>query len=339
MSRIARTRSAAAGIEAPATSVGHHSEPLGNAAAAAKNRHCDLRQHQQEAKSQQPPVVPGDRVGQHSTDMPQVDLVHQGSKDENILVSTSDVPKALDGKLPPADGNTHIPSDSLRAARTRSLPPKPSTARTRSAKLPSAKAAQEAAPAVHALPDAPAEHALPAAHAAPSANRLSSTLAGIAHSLVTFSNKLHAAPADSAEAVTEQIDMDFDFTNDSDDSDFQPEQEPAQADDEVIDLSQEDPLDVIEHPDGLIAIRSPLQAAAAAATKAGGEEDDDEDEFQQQGKGKRKQAAKDPIGGESTTSPCLLGAHLTMSSYAMYFTICTEPLLATGHSTHFYCGC
>ncbi|KAL0027325.1 hypothetical protein WJX79_000283 [Trebouxia sp. C0005] len=73
------------------------------------------------------------------------------------------------------------------------------------------------------------------------------------------------------------------------DSDFQPdkESEPQQAEDEVIDLSQEDPLDVVEQPDGLVSIRSPPQAAAAAAEAS----DDDEEEFQQLA-GKRKQPAK-----------------------------------------------
>lgn len=293
MSRISRTRSAAAGIEAPATSASLHSEPLGNAAAAAKCRHSDLRQHQPEAKPpQQPPIMSADsteqhNTEQHSTDMPQVaGSLHQGSKDENMLASQSEAAKAPDGKIPLASGNPlSVPSDS-RAARTRSLPPKPITARTRSTKPPRAKPAQTAAPAEHAVP------------AAPSAHHLSSTLAGIAQSLVTFSNNLHAAP-NASDAMPEQIDMDLDITNDSDDSDFQPEQEPAEVDDDVIDLSQEDPVDVVEHGDGSIAIRSPLQAAAVAAVEAGGV-DDDEEEFQQlQGKGKRKAAAKDATCGTS----------------------------------------
>ena len=300
MSRISRTRSAAAGIEAPATSTSLHNEPLGNAAAAAKSRHNDLRQHQQEAKpAQQPQIMPADSTEQHSTDMPQVtDLAHEGIKDENMLASQSEAAKAQDRQIPIASGDSlPVPSDT-RAARTRSLPPKPTTARTRSAKAPPAKPAQTAAPAEHAVP------------AAPSANHLSSTLAGIAQSLVTFSNNLHAAPAHTSDPVPEQIDMDLDFTNDSQDSDFQPEQE-FEADDDVIDLSQEDPVDVVEHGDGSIAIRSPLQAAAVAAVEAG-VGDDDEEEFQQlQGKGKRKTAGKDATGGMSHHSlgflhPCLL---------------------------------
>lgn len=306
MSRITRTRSSAAGIEAPPASVGLQNEPLGNAAAAAKNRHSDLRQHQQEAKPQpQPPVMPADNAGQHSTDMPQAGLEHQGSLDENVLVSQSGTLKASDGKIPQAQANTHISSNS-RAARTRSLPPKPSTGRTRSAKPPLARTTQ-AAPA-------PAEHALPEAPAALSAtNSLSLTLVGIAQSLVAFSANLHTTPAGPEDDLPEQIDMNCDLTNDSEDSDFQPEAEPAQ-DDDVIDLSQEDPLDVVEHADGSIAIRSPLQAAAVAAVEAAAEAggDDDEEEFQQlQGKGKRKQAAaaKDMLGGRSqhsTTLACSL---------------------------------
>lgn len=316
MSRISRTRSAAAGIEAPAASVGLHSEPLGNAAAAAKNRHSDLRQHPQQAKSQQqPPVMPPDNVEQHSTDTLQADLTHQDSLDENVLVSQSGALKASDGKIPPADVHTHMPSDS-RAARTRSLPPKPSTGRTRSAKPPLAKT-------VPHNPSSPAEHALPEAPAAPAANSLSSTLAGIAQSLVAFSTNLHTLPADPAESLPEQIDMDCDFTNDSDDSDFQPEMEPPQAEEEIIDLSQEDPLDVVEHTDGTIAIRSPLQAAAVAIVEAAAEADggDDEEEFQQlQDKGKRKQAAaKDVMGGRSQPPPPLhsSGSFKASSSYAL----------------------
>lgn len=310
MSRISRTRSGAAGIEAPAASVRLPSEPLGNAAAAAKNRHSDLRQHPQQAKSQQQlPVVSADNAEQHSTNMLQADLTHQDSLDENVLVAQSGTLKAPDGKIPPADAHTHLPSDS-RAARTRSLPPKPSSGRTRSAKAPLAKTSHN--------PSSPAEHALPDAPAAPAANSLSSTLAGIAQSLVAFSTNLHTMPADPAESLPEQIDMDCDFTNDSEDSDFQPEMESPQAEDDIIDLSQEDPLDVVEHTDGSIAIRSPLQAAAvavvetaaASAAEAGG--GDDEEEFQQlQGKGKRKQqpAAKGVMGGRLYPSlPCLLEA-------------------------------
>lgn len=304
MSRISRTRSAAAGIEAPATSASLHSEPLGNAAAAAKSRHSDLRQHQQEAKpQQQPPVMPADSAEQHSTDMPQAaGLLPQDSKDENMLASQSEAAKAADRKIPMASSNSlPVPSDT-RAARTRSLPPRPSTTRTRFTKPQPAKPAQTAAPAEHAVPEVPA---------APSANHLSSTLAGIAQSLVTFSNNLHAA--NTSDPVPEQIDMDLDFTNDSGDSDFQPEQESAEADDDVIDLSQEDPVDVVEHGDGSIAIRSPLQAAAVAAVEAG-VGDDDEEEFQQlQGKGKRKTAAKDANGGMSQHSLAFLQPLLARS--------------------------
>ena len=307
MSRISRTRSAAAGIEAPASSATLHSEPLGNAAAAAKTRHSDLRQHQQEAKpQQQPPIMPADSTQQHSTDVPQAaGIAHRGSKDENLLTSQSEAAKAPDRKIPTASGNSlPVPSD-IRSARTRSLPPKPTAARTRSTKPLPTKPAQTAAPAEHDVPEVPP---------APSSSHLPSTLAGIAQSLVTFSSNLQAAPAHTSDPAPEQIDMDLDFTNDTDDSDFQPEHEPAEADDDVIDLSQEDPVDVVEHGDGSIAIRSPLQAAAVAAVEAG-VNDDDEEEFQQlQGSSKRKTAAKDATGGASShitawLHPCLL-AHL-----------------------------
>ena len=334
MSRISRTRSAAAGIEAPASSASLHSEPLGNAAAAAKSRHSDLRQHQPEAKpQQQPPIMSADSTEQHSTeqhsaDMPQVaGAMHQSSTDENMLASQSEAAKAPDGKIPLASGNPFPVASDSRAARTRSLPPKPTTARTRSTKPPAAKPAQTAAPA---------EHAVPEVHAAPSASHLSSTLAGIAQSLVTFSNNLHATPAHASDAVPEQIDMDLDFTNDSDDSDFQPGREPVQADDDVIDLSQEDPVDVVEHGDGSIAIRSPLQAAAVAAVEAGvgHDDDDEEEEFQQlKGKSKRKAAAKDASGGTSQyifVAPCLL-AHLPACKHARLYACL--PAFAHGSSS------
>ena len=302
MSRISRTRSAAAGIEAPAASASLHSEPLGNAAAAAKSRHSNLCQLPPEAKPQQQlPVMSADSAAQHSMDTPQTEcMVHQGSKDENTQAEAAKAPQSL------ASGTSlplPFPSDS-RTARTRSLPPKPTTTRTRSLRPPAST--KPAAPAEHA------EHAGPDMPAAPSANHLSSTLAGIAQSLVSFSNSLHSAPPLSSNSAPEQIDMGCDFTNDSDDSDFQPEMEAAHAeeDDEVIDLSQEDPVDVVEHGDGSIAIRSPLQAAAVAAveataaTAATAGDDDDEEEFQQlQGKGKRKAAAaKDSTAGMSLHS-------------------------------------
>ena len=300
MSRISRTCNAAAGIEAPVSSASLHSEPLGNAAAAAKSRHSDLRPHQQEAKpQQQPSIMPADSTQQHSTDMPQASgIAQQGSKDENMLTSQSEAAQAPNRKLPAASVNSiPVPSDT-RAARTRSLPPKPTTARTRSTKPPLLKPAQTAAPAEHAVP------------AAPSASHLSSTLAGIAQSLVTFSNNLHAAPSHSSDPVPEQIDMDLDFTHDSDDSDFEPECEPAEADDDVTDLSQEDPVDVVELGDGSIAIRSPLQAAAVAAVETG-VGNDDEEEFQQlKGKSKHKAAAKDGTGGMFQHIPCFAAPFL-----------------------------
>lgn len=286
MSRISRTRSAAAGIEAPATSSGLNSEPLGNAAAAAKTRHSGNRQVQQEAKSQkqQPPVMPVDHPEQQSSDNLQADVQHQGSIDENDWAAQPE--KASEQILPTATGNSHQLLPDSHAARTRSLPPRPKPARTRSAKPPLTKPVQSAAPA---------EHAVPAEPAVPSVNPLSSTLAGIAQSLVAFGSNLHNAPPDADEAP-EQIDMDFHFSNESDDSDFQPDREPAQADDEVIDLSQEDPVDVVEHPDGSVAIRSPLQAAAVAAVEA--DANDDEEEFQQlQGQGKRRQTKQVSTGG------------------------------------------
>lgn len=317
MSRISRTRSAAAGIEAPAATANLHSEPLGNAAAAAKSRHSDLRQQQPEAKPpQQLAVMPAEHsAAQHSMDTPQAECTaQQGSKDENMQ---SEAAKPPQGKVSLATGTSLPLLTDSRTARTRSLPPKPTTTRTRSLRPPASTKPppHTAAPAEHA------EHAGPAMPAAPSANHLSSTLAGIAQSLVSFSNSLHSAPPVPSTSAPEQIDMDFDFTNDSDDSDFQPELESAHAaeeDDEVIELSQEDPLDVVEHGDGSIAIRSPLQAAAVAAVEATAAtaatavaacgDDDDEEEFQQlQGKGKRKAAAaKDATAGMTQHSHACL---------------------------------
>ena len=303
MSRISRTRSAAAGIEAPATSSGLNSEPLGNAAAAAKTRHSGSRQLQQEAKSQrqQPSVMPADNTEQQSSANLQADIQHQSSIDENAFAAQPQ--KVSDQIFSTAAGNTNQLLPDSHAARTRSLPPRPKPARTRSAKPPLARPAQSAAPA---------EHAMPAESAAPSANPLSSTLAGIAQSLVAFGSNLNNVPPDAADGAPEQIDMDFDFSNDSDDSDFQPDREPAQADDDVIDLSQEDPVDVVEHADGSVAIRSPLQAAAVAAVEA--DANDDEEEFQQlQGKSKRRQTKQASTGGMRALTRFCLTLHLVMS--------------------------
>ena len=281
MSHISRTRSAAAGIEAPAGSSGLLTESVGNAAAAAKTRHSGSRLSGQEAKSQvqQLSGMPAGSTQQCKKDDSHTELLHQGSVDENALAAQPD--KMLKDKIKSAADDGQLPSDS-HAARTRSLPPRPKPARTRSAKPAPAKPVQTAALAERA------EHALPAGGAMPAAHPLSTTLAGIAQSLVAFGSHLHTASSDLVEETREQIDIDMD---DSDDSDFQPDKEPAAADDDIINLSQEDPLDVVEHLDGSFAIRSPLQAAAVAAVDLG--EDDDEEEFQQlQGKGKRKQTAK-----------------------------------------------
>ena len=290
---MSRTRSAAAGVAAPGShSEGLLSESASNAAAAAKARHSSSAAQQAVMQQQQQPHTSAagcedvEAKLAHSTQ--QKLLAHQGSIDENALdCQTKDLLKPLEPKANTGAASSQ-PFTGSHASRTRSLPPKPKAAKTRSAKPAAAEPAPPASSAEHAVPEQPAEHTVPEQTAEPLVNPLSSTLAGLAQGLAA--QKKHTRHvSDAAETVSEQIDLDFDFSNDSEDSDFQPDKElePQQAEDEVIDLSQEDPLDVVEQPDGLVSIRSPPQAAAAAAEAS----DDDEEEFQQLA-GKRKQPAK-----------------------------------------------
>lgn len=290
---MSRTRSAAAGVAAPGShSEGLLSESAGNAAAAAKARHSSSAAQQAAMQQQQQPPASAagceDAEAKLAHTIQQNLLAHQGSIDENALdFQTKKMVKPLEPKAKTGAASSQLPTGS-HASRTRSLPPKPRAAKTRSAKPAAAKPAPPASSAEHAVPEQGAEHIVPSQTAEPSANPLSSTLAGLAQGLAAQKKRTRHV-SDAAEAVPEQIDLDFDFSNDSEDSDFQPdkESEPQQAEDEVIDLSQEDPLDVVEQPDGLVSIRSPPQAAAAAAEAS----DDDEEEFQQLA-GKRKQPAK-----------------------------------------------
>ena len=299
---MSRTRSAAAGVAAPGShSKGLLSESASNAAAAAKARHSSgaaqqaaMQQQQQQPHTSAAGCEDAEAKLPHSTQ--QNLLAHQGSIDENALdCQTKDLLKPSEPKADAGTASSQLPSGS-HASRTRSLPPKYKAAKTRSAKPAAAKPASPASSAEHAehaVPEQPAEHAVPRPTAEPSADPLSSTLAELAQGLAAQKKRTRHV-SDAAETVSEQIDLAFDFSNDSEDSDFQPDKEPEaqQAEDEVIDLSQEDPLDVVEQPDGLVSIRSPPQAAAAAAAAAAAEaSDDDEEEFQQLA-GKRKQPAK-----------------------------------------------
>jgi len=290
MSRMSRTRSAAAGVAAPGShSEGLLSESASNAAAAAKARHSSgaAQQAAMQQQQQQPHTSAAgceDTEAKPAHSIQQNLLAHQGSIDENALdCQTKDLLKPLEPKANAGAVSSQLPSGS-HASRTRSLPPKPKAAKTRSAKPAATKPAPPASSAEHAVFEQPAEHAVPTQTAEPSADPLSSTLAGLAQGLAAQKKRTRHV-SDAAEAVSEQIDLDFDFSNDSEDSDFQPDKEPEaqQAEDEVIDLSQEDPLDVVEQPDGLVSIRSPPQAVAAVAAAS--------DEFQQLA-GKRKQPAK-----------------------------------------------
>ncbi|DBA87235.1 hypothetical protein WJX77_012520 [Trebouxia sp. C0004] len=294
MSRMSRTRSAAAGVAAPGShSEGLLSESASNAAAAAKNRHSSSVTQQAVMQQQQQPHTSAAGCEDAETKLAdsthQKLLAHQGSIDENALdFQTKILVKPLEPSANTGAASSQLPTGS-HASRTRSLPPKPKAAKTRSAKPASTKPAPPASSAEHAVLEQSAEYAVPKQTAEPSADFLSSTLAGLAQGLAAQKKRARHV-SDAAEAASEQIDLDFDFSNDSQDSDFQPdkEPEPQQAEDDVIDLSQEDPLDVVEQPDGLVSIRSPPQAAAAGAAEAS---DDDEEEFQQLA-GKRKQPAK-----------------------------------------------
>ena len=281
MSRMSRTRSAAAGVAAPEN---HNdsllNDPTSNAATAAKKRHISLTQ--QAAMQQQPPLLPADGKLAHLKSQPP--LAHQHSADENALGSTEPVEPSA---LMPTQSRSRQQLTGNQASRTRSLPPKP---KTRPIKPTATTAVQTAVPA---------EHAEPAEEAARLSEKpLAATLAGLARDL-SSSRSTRGAAADHS--VSKQIDVDFDFSNDSDDSEFQPEPEQAEEDEEeVIDLSQEDPLDVVQQADGLLSIRSPSQAGAAAAAEAAAEAsaaDDDDDEFQQLA-GKRKQASEATTKGD-----------------------------------------
>lgn len=273
MSHTSRTRSAAAGVRA----AGKHAEGLlgataSNAAVATKNRH-NSSVVQQAAMQQS--LQSADTAAKPALLKQQLALAHQGSIDENVNTQSDNTVEPSAPK-PAAGADSSQPLPGTHAARTRSLPPKPNSAKTRSAKQAATRLVQTA---VRAVPEEPA---------LPAVNPLSTTLAGLAQGLVASRNI--NSISDAAEAVPEQIDLDFDFSNDSEDSDFQPDNEPAAAAEEVIDLSQEDRLDVVEQADGLVSIRSPPQVAAAAVASAADASDDDEEEFQQLG-GKRSQPA------------------------------------------------
>lgn len=290
-SLMSHTRRAAADVAAPGNnSEGLLSESASNAAAAAKARHSSSLTQQVATQQQQQPHMPAaqavDADLAHVKAKQQLALTHQGSIDENALESESqDAVRAVAPKLSTGQDSNQVPQSS-HASRTRSLPPKPKSTKTRLAKPVAAKTVNNAVPAEPALPVA---------------NPLSSTLAGLAQGLAASRNKSDN-PSDAVEVVPEQIDLDCDFSSDSDDSDFQPDKEPAQAEDEVIDLSQEDPLDVVEQADGLVSIRSPPQAAPAAAAAAEASDDnDDEEEFQRLA-GKRKQPAKAAAKGEKCSA-------------------------------------
>lgn len=277
-----RTQSAAAGVAAPESLL---SESASNAAAAAKTRHnCNLAQQASMQQRQPQTTQSADADLKFVQGKQQVAMAHQGSIDENALESqAADTVKAPAPK-PLTEADSSQPPASNYVSRTRSLPPKPKAAKTRSAKPAAATPVQKSASAEHAILEEPAM---------PTAKPLSSTLAGLAQGLAASRNNNKNSTSDAAAAaVPEQIDLEFDFSNDSDDSDFQLDKEPVQAEDEVIDLSQEDPLDVVKH--GLVSIRSPVQAGAAAAGEAS--DDDDEEEFQQV-TGKRKQPAKTAAKG------------------------------------------
>ena len=280
-----RTRSTAAGVEAPMTEA-MTGEPKGRgAAAAAKSRHS-RNLPAQPAATQQADADHAEleTIASQDTGLPHDVLAQQQSVDKITLDAEANVA----GKPQTDKGTAALPKA---ASRTRSLPAKPAQPKPSRA----GKAAK--APTTAAEPGAPAEHA---GHAEPSmepsSNPLSTTLASVAQTLAASRQKraLHTSAAAEA-ADVEQIDVASDFANESGDSDFEPgnNSDPEISDVEVIDLSQEDPLDVVQQPDGLLSIRSPEQASAVAALAEGSDIDDDEEEFQQlAGKGKRKQPVK-----------------------------------------------
>lgn len=295
MSRMNRTRSKAAGVEAPQLEAMAGDKGRGAAAAAksrhSRNQHAQLPVAQDVATAEEPgpdgmapksfPVAGAEQAA---------DLLHyQHSIDEN----------AVNGHT---DAQDHLPSDTavatkgselLKAAsQTRNTPAQasqPKAAQPKASKLGNVeKASASAEQAAHGEPPLPAE---------PVSNLLSTTLASVAQTLAA-SRQRRALPNSSTAdpSALKQIDLDDDFPNESGDSDFEPGggSDPDISDVEVIDLSQEDPLDVVQQADGLLSIRSPEQAAAAAPAVAEGcGTDDDEEEFQHlAGKGKRKQPAK-----------------------------------------------
>ena len=319
MSHISRTRSAAAGVQAPGKNTeGSLSTSASNAATAAKSRHNN--------SAVQPPVMPQQQMHTQPSQSPefqatakeqQLALAHQRSIDENVLETKPSGNMQPPPSKPSSTADSKAPPSSKQPSRTRSLPPKPKAARTRSAKpaaaKPSRAASSPAEPAEHA------EHAEPKIATAGPSNPLASTLASLAQGLAAARN---SSAADAAEDA-EQIDLDIDFSSGADDSDFQPDNEAAEADDvEVLDLSQEDPLDVVEQADGLVSIRSPPTASAAQQEAAGASSnDDDEEEFQQLA-GKRKQPAKAAAKGVSWIASCLQAtafAPRTLSSTASYY--------------------
>lgn len=303
MSRINRTRSTAAGVEV-AMSDAMASEAKGQGAAAAKSRHANSLAAQQATAREAPHIQSASGKGlpkeqapkSEKTAQQQALLSHQGSINENALEDSATPDDAL-----ATQAAAKQPSKALLAkaiSRSRSLPPKAQAPQSSKAAKPAKPAAQ---PAAQSAAQSAAQAAAPQAADPPLADYdsdaaqhpLSDTLAGLAQGLAASRQRRPVSTA--VPAAMEVIDLDGDLANDSGDSDFQPEDnsDAAISDVEVIDLSQEDPLDVVEQPNGLVSIRSPEQAAAGAAVAAASGTDDDEEEFQRlAGKGKRKQPAK-----------------------------------------------
>ena len=287
--RMNRTRSTAAGVEVPVAEA-MAGEPKGRgAAAAAKSRHArnlpvkpaatqDTNADQANMKS----LAPQD-VGQPKDLLPQQQHTSESAPDAEANIADKLQPEnaAAAAQL----SKSTLPKASCR---TRRLPAQPKPNRKgKSAKAPAPTA--ETASAEHAV------HAEP--NIEPSSKPVSTTLASVAQILAASRQKRALPASTTAEAAdVEHIDLADDFADESGDSDFEPgnNSDPEISDVEVIDLSQEGALDVVQQPNGLLSIRSPEQAAAAVAAVAEDSGmDDDEEEFQQlTGKGKRKQPAK-----------------------------------------------
>lgn len=274
-----RTRSKAAGVETPPIEAMAGDSKGRGAAAAAKSRHsrslhAQPAGQQADAAQTEPEAFPSDDAGQAQ------DLLHnEHSIDENVMDNNAEQPQ-------PNKADVAQPQKASSASRMR-LPPKAAQPKTSRA----GKAAKVAA--ALAEPAAPAEPA--ALSNGPSKNPLSTTLASVAQTLAASRQRRALPSSSTAEITAEQIDLENDFASESGDSDFQPcnGSDPDISDVEVIDLSQEDPPDVVEQPSGLLSIRSPEQATAATAVAKDSGTDDDEEEFQKlAGKGKRKQPAK-----------------------------------------------